>query len=143
MSITYKLTATETCEEREKIIRTREFKTCTGLNLKPGPASGSRTEARVRPGPARKSQGPALSGPTGRAEPGLRGPARPVQASVCLKKFNFGKSWHKINGKPLHLPIETKKGSQGDHDHTNDAAIEGVVECTLVVQVYNCLRLAS
>ena len=59
MSITYKLTATETCEERDKIIRTREFKTCTGLNLKPQdrelrPVSG--------PGPPEKSQGPARAG---------------------------------------------------------------------------------
>ena len=60
MLITYELTATETCEER--------FKTCTGLNLKPGPGSGSRTEARVRPGRARKSQGPTHAGLWGRCQ---------------------------------------------------------------------------
>ena len=65
MSITYKLTATETCEERDKIIRTREFKTCTGLNPKPGPGPAQDQELRPVSGP----------GPPEKAK------ARPVQAS--------------------------------------------------------------
>ena len=65
MSITYKLTATETCEEREKIIRTREFKTCTGLNPKPGPGPGPAQDQELRP----------VSGPG----PPEKAKARPVQ----------------------------------------------------------------
>ena len=67
MSITYKLTATETCEERDKIIRTREFKTCTGLNPKPGPGPGPAQDQELRP----------VSGPG----PPEKAKARPVQAS--------------------------------------------------------------
>ena len=79
MSITYKLTATETCEERDKIIRTREFKTCTGLNPKPGPGPGPAQDQELRPvsGPGPPEKAKARPGPTG-----LRGPARPVQASA-------------------------------------------------------------
>ena len=76
MSITYKLTATETCEERDKIIRTREFKTCTGLNLKPGPGPGPPQDRELRP----------VSGPG----PPEKAKARPVQASVTVPVYETG-----------------------------------------------------
>ena len=90
MSITYKLTATETCEERDKIIRTREFKTCTGLNPKPGPGPGPAQDQELRP----------VSGPG----PPEKAKARPVQASV-LKYIKFVKSYkfHKM------VKLELKK----------------------------------
>ena len=58
--ITYKLAGTETCMEWDKIIRTREFKTCTGLNLKPGPGPGPSQDQELRPvsgpGPPEKAK---------------------------------------------------------------------------------------
>ena len=66
--ITYKLAGTETCMEWDKIIRTREFKTCTGLNLKPGPGPGPSQDQELRP----------VSGPG----PPEKAKARPVQASA-------------------------------------------------------------
>ena len=34
-------------------------------------------------------------------------------SEFVTKNCNLGQSRRKIDGKPLHLPIETKKGSQG------------------------------